>query len=226
MISLLYGGNTTASRNELNILKEAASGKEIICLDGAKINETELVQAIESESLFNNDKVIIIENLYSRKKAPFWKNALLKNSDKNIIIWENRDLPKSFLDLLPRNTKIKFFKLPVVLFKFLESLGKKDPALTFSLLNETLKKEQPELIFYMLTRHIRNLIIAKDENCLKSLGLSPWQLSRLTTSAKYFNMEKLISIYKKLLDVDIKNKSGLSPLDIRKQIEMIIVNYL
>ena len=67
--------------------------------------------------------------------------------------------------------------------------------LTF--LKQAIKKDSPEMVFYMLARRIRELIIALD---LGKEGLkgAPWQIGRLIHQAKNFTLEQLTSIYQRL----------------------------
>jgi DNA polymerase III, delta subunit. len=78
MIKLLHGDNQLESRNELNRLISGAESKELIRLDGEKTSLNEIVQALESSSLFGMEKLVIIENLFSRRQS---------KEKKEIIDW-------------------------------------------------------------------------------------------------------------------------------------------
>ena len=220
MLILLHGDNTIASRKELEFYKARAKGKEIIVLDGTKVDKTSLIQALESKSLLGEERLIIIESLLGGKRKPIFLDTLEENKNQEIILWERKEITKLTLEKLPKNIIIKLFKFEKILFKFLESIRPKNTKNLLFLYQETLKKEEPELIFYMLIRQIRNLILAKDGIS----QLSTWQTLRLTNQARYFTMEQLLDLYQKLLTIDIGQKTGSSPFSFKKTTELFLID--
>lgn len=225
MITLLHGENIVSSRKELDIYKAKAVGKEIVVLEGNKIDKTALIEALETKSLFQNDRLCIIESLFSSKKKLDFGDLLSKNSMEDIIIWEPKEISKTTLAKLPKNTITKLFKFEKVLFKFLESFRPNNIKVILSLFNDCLKNENPELIFFMMIRQFRNLLIAKDCGGHPNSEISGWQLSRLTNQAGYFTMGELLIKYKNLLEIDTGQKTGSSVFDLKKNIELFIVSF-
>lgn len=223
MITLLHGDNITASRKEIDSYKIAASGKEIVYLSGSTLTETDLIQALESNSLFGNNKLVIIENLLGGRKKLEFENILNSNQDKDIILWESKEIGKTIINKLPKSTNIKLFKIPTVIFKFLDSLTPLNIKYSLNLFHESLKTSEPEMVFFMMIRQFRNLLIIKDLGA--SPSLNPWQARNLTNQAKSFTMDKLMSIYQKLLQIDLENKTGASPFSLTRQIELLIINF-
>jgi len=63
MLTILYGDDQVASRNALNQNLDKSrqdEKKELIQLDGEKLQLQELKQALESRSLFGLDKLVLI----------------------------------------------------------------------------------------------------------------------------------------------------------------------
>ena len=90
---ILHGDNQVATRQKLSNQLKNFSGEKVT-LDGEKINITQLIQATESSSLFGQDKLIIIENLFSRRPSKE-KDALiekLKSLPENCIVWERKSI--------------------------------------------------------------------------------------------------------------------------------------
>ena len=224
MITLLHGDNIVASRKELDFYKAKAFAKEIIVLDGNKLDKTALIESLEAKSLFQNDRLIVIESLFSSRKKLDFGDLLSKNLMEDIIIWEPKEISKTTVGKLPKNTFTKLFKFEKTLFKLLESFRPNNINMTLTLFNDCLKSENPELIFFMMIRQFRNLLIAKDSEGHSNSEISGWQLSRLTSQAGYFTMIELINKYKKLLEIDIGQKTGSSVFDLKKNIELFIVN--
>ena len=65
MITLLHGDNIEASRLELTSIITKGKDKEIRTLDGKHLDENALIQAMESNSLFGINILVVIENLFT-----------------------------------------------------------------------------------------------------------------------------------------------------------------
>lgn len=226
MFTLLHGENINSSRNELNNIKEKNKTKEILILEGNKVNKTLLIESLETASLFDNQKLIILENLLSAKKKNDFSDILEKNLNREVVFWEGKEIGKTIINTLPKNTQVFLFKYPVIIFKFLESIYSGNSKQSLILFREVLRKEEVEMIFYLLVKQIRNLLLVNDSREEIHLNLAPWQINKLTTQLKYFTIEKLTSMYKELLQIDIKVKTGTSPFILQKQIELFIISNL
>ena len=94
---IIHGDNPVGSRDLLNqqISNYKQKGvKDIVKLDGKKTSLNQVIQSIESQSLFGTDRLVIIENLLTRPKSKD-KNEIisyLKNLDTSeIIIWNQKN---------------------------------------------------------------------------------------------------------------------------------------
>jgi hypothetical protein len=225
---LLHGEDQVKSRKYLSTLKnKAKKNKEILSLNGANVSLTELKQALEANSLFGHDKVVILENIFSARKSKR-KKQLIKYLNKespqiDLIIWEEVKVGKRALNKLPKSFQKKEFKISTVIFKFLESLQPGNNQNSLTLLKKSLSNNEPEKIFYMLVRQIRLLIIAKD---LGKPGLSGpgWIKNKLITQTKAFTKNQLLSVHSKLLNIDISIKRGKSLMPLQKQLELLTAN--
>jgi len=233
MFRIFHGDNIVASRKALFAAKEAAKNKEIVSLDGKKTSLTDLKQALEARSLFGQEKLVMVENLISLKHKNIktqeqireifdYLKSLSVNTD--LILWEGKQIDGRVLTPF-KNAKIQLFKTPAIIFKFLESIRPANQKITLSLLEDCAKTEPIELIFYMIVRQIRLLLLVKDLG-KKGVHLAPWQYYQLTKQADYFTMEKLKKIYRDLLKVDFKQKTGQLPFDLGKVIELLLVYWL
>ena len=91
---ILHGDNVVLSRNKLVDLIESFQG-ETLRYTGESLTLSELKQALESLSLFGLEKLVVIENLFSRRPSQEKENVLkyLKNEpSKNLIIWERKKI--------------------------------------------------------------------------------------------------------------------------------------
>jgi len=229
MFRIFHGDNIVASRKALFAAKEAAKNKEIVSLDGKKTSLTDLKQALEARSLFGQEKLVMVENLIATRNTQQATGQIFDylkslSSDTDLILWEKKQIDGRVLSRF-KNAKIQLFKTPAIIFKFLESIRPANQKITLSLLEDCAKTEPIELIFYMIVRQIRLLLLVKDLG-KKGVHLAPWQYYQLTKQADYFTMEKLKKIYRDLLKVDFKQKTGQLPFDLGKVIELLLVYWL
>lgn len=228
MLTLLHGDNIGSSRNALVSLKASFRGKEVRDLDGKSLDETSLTQAIESGSLFGNDWAVIIENLFGKitkqpKKIESLAKVLTRSAAAtHIILWENRELPASVIKSLGKDAKVQVFSYPKLLFQFLDGLRPNDSRRQVEIYQSLIQTEAPELVFSMIVRRVRQLIIVKDK--LKPDGMQSWQVSRLTNQAKLFTMDELLSMHKALFRMDSTIKTGASPFSLSELITQFIID--
>lgn len=226
MINLLHGDHHLKSRNFLQEKINAAKTKgfEIIKLvPGFKI--ADLKQALESQSLFGQERLVVLENVFSKKSPDQKKIIEYLFQDKinfpELLLWEEKEQRASTLKKVPHFWKIMVFKTPKLVFNFLDSLKNISPSHTLKLFSDCLKTESPEFIFYMLTRQIRLLILAQ-ENLLEKLA--PWQKTKYIKQSKKFRPELLLKIYKRLLKIDVFAKTGKTLLPLNYQLDLLILD--
>jgi len=220
---IFHGENTALSRQRLGQLVEKFKG-EIIKIEGEKLTLTELQQAVESQSFFETDKLVIIFKLFSRKPSKEKEKILAycrKENPQNLIVWEEKKIDGRVLAKF-RKAKIEFFGLPKIIYKFLDSLSPFNKKTSLLLFHQCLKNEAPERIFYFLCRHLEQLIIAADLG-KKGLGNLPkWKQEKLLRQAKAFGLKKLINLYQKLLAIDYQQKTGKSPFPLISSLDLLI----
>jgi DNA polymerase III delta subunit len=228
MIYLIHGDNTTASREEFHQLKAKMAGKEIRDLSGKSVDLAALTQALESGSMFGGDTAVFIDNLFGslglkiklcEQYAEIIRNA---GDSLDIVLWEEKEIGKTVQNGLGPKIINRMFKLPVLIFNFLDGIR---PDNVQSLLMQYQKLKETaasELIFAMIIRRFRQLVMLRDN--VMPEGLQEWQAARLTTQAEYFSMEQLTDLYQKLINIEYLIKSGLSPYNFDKQLELFLVD--
>jgi len=227
MLIILHGDNIVASRAELNRLKEAAKDKEIRDINGKNLDETSLRQAVESSSLFGDTLCIVIEQLFSNlgrkeKLIKLYASIIQEAAKQNeIILWEPKELGKTAISLFP-STSIKLFKLPAVIFEFLDALLPHNQKSLLTIFDGLVKTEAPELILYMIESRVRQLIQLKDG--VMPNKMSPWQQSRLTNQGKSFTMDKLLVMHQQLIDLEYSFKTGTAPFTLSQLIIQFILD--
>ncbi len=209
---IIHGDNQVASRQFLLDAKQAASKKdlEIISLEGSELTLGDLQQYVNSANLLGKTNCVVIEGFFSRRPSNDKKKIveyLEKNPNEEIIFWDGKDLGMQ-LKVFPA-TVIKKFDLPKTVFKFLDTFSLPD-------LSETLENTPAELVFSLLVSQVRKLIMVKQD----AIELPSWQLGKLKSQANKYPLEKLLKMHSSLLDIDYKNKTSATALDLGAGLEL------
>jgi hypothetical protein len=228
MLTLIHGDDTASSRNYLQSLKTKENTYELI--DGEKVDITDLTQIFEGGGLFEEKKTLFLEQFISKKKQTKEYESILsflskKAADNDIFIWEAKEIEKSHVTPF-KNHIVKLFTYPQTLFQFLDTIKPHNTSLLIKNFHTTLQTTEPEIIFFMLTRHIRILLMLKDEKDVQideTKRLAPWQKSKLTHQAKLFSMEKLLFLHEQLFTIDTGIKSGNMQLLLATAIDFFLL---
>jgi len=222
-IYIYHGEDNSTSRlsyiDHLKVLK--TKGYEIVPIIGKELTSELLETNLSSNSLFGNLRALAIENFFSLSKSKEREDLVEKISKykETIVFWEPKDLSKTVFAKSPFFT-FKNFKLPQVLFNFLDSIVPKKPKENLSMLQKTIEYIEEGYIFAMMARQIRLLILAKDK-CLDSM--LPWQSGKLYKQAENFEMKKLITIYNKILEIDYLEKTSQTPFSLFSQLQILMM---
>jgi len=227
MITIIHGDNIESSRNELTSIIASCKGKEIRRLDEKHLDETALIQAMESNSLFSTNVVVIIENLFTplgrktKRIKEFTKIIDDNTQSADCICWEPKELSKEVLSCFTSKIASKVFSIPKTIFIFLDTIKTNNAKTLLSMTDELFLVSAPELVWNMMISRMRQLIqIQSGETPAK---LQSWQVSRLTNQARSFTMDKLLKSYKNMLDMEYALKSGLSPFTFADMIKQWIL---
>lgn len=230
-MKILHGEDIVSSRNKLiKMISEAKLADwEIIEFSGKDISLTDIKQAMESQSLFGQQKMVVIDGMFSRQKSKAQKEIIeyliLGNFETSkLILWEPKQLTASQLKGFDKKG-IEEFKLPVVIFKFIDSISPASGRQNLQLFEEVLATQPEEMVFGMLIKRLRYLIVAKGAGSQGLSGfkeLRDWQMKRIISQANRFTTEQLIKLQEDLLSMDYGRKSGRSSLSLRVHLELIL----
>ena len=199
-IIVLHGDYTTKLYERLKKFIETAKKR------GWEILNDEISQ---TPSLFNIERLTIVRkyNLISRKDIP----NILKIPG-TLVIYNEGNIPQTFLRQLPKETKVEEFKLPKIIWNFLDNISVK-------LLHEVIKNEPVEFVFSVLSKRFRDLYWIQVSP--KNLPYQSWQLNRLKNQSKKFSLENLKEIINKLAEIDIKVKT--SKADLISELDLLLI---
>lgn len=228
MITIIHGDDISLSRRHFVDLR--AKSQDSVAIDGETTSLTDLTQKFEGGDLFGSSKSFFIENLFGKKKKgqeldsilSYLKEQTLHNT---ITVWEGRDLDKKQLSHFPHAT-VQLYKVPQTLFVFLDSLkpsGGKNSVLLFQ---KVLQTQEPEMVFYMIIRHMRILLALQDPTGSlidEVKRLAPWQSQKMQRQSKQFNSLQLTTLYKNLYTIEKQYKTGDLPTSLTTAIDILLL---
>lgn len=229
MITIIHGEDIVTSRKFY--IDERTKSEHTITFFGDNLNLTDLVQAIESNTLFNDaSKEIFIEDFFSKKQSKEFNNIvsfLQKQSrDVNIKIWESKELSKKQLNSF-KGHQIKLFSLSKPLFLFLNELRPGNNKNVIYLFHKTLESVEAELVFYMIIRQFRLFLAifknSQDNQIVEIRNMQPWQKARLQKQASFFTEVQLKNIFNKICNIEISQKTGTSILSLPQAIDFLLL---
>lgn len=216
MLTVIHGSDTAASRKYF--FDEKQRFPDALLLDADKVNLTDLAQIFEGGGLFGESKFIFIEQYITKKK----KNAdykdiiayLEKNADEHTIyLWEGKELEPSTQKTF-KKALVRPFKLPQTLFAFLDAIKPGNGKALISLFHQTIENTETEMVFFMLVRHFRFLLVLQDRSHPVDIEIdelrrmAPWQKTKLEKQAALFTEEHLKTLYLNLYSIEKGQKTG------------------
>lgn len=228
-VIVIHGNNTLYSRQKLNtLIMQAKVASEIIRLSGNNLSLNDFIQAVNSQPFFKKEKLVVIENFFSRpdckEKEEIFLYVQRKTLFSQLIFWEKNALSPKILNKIPSSWKVEGYNASLQVFKFLDNFRPQNIKNHLNFLISALKKESEQLIFILFCYRIRDLIIALTlgEKGLK--GKAFWQQKKLIMQAHYFSLEQLKKIYQRLLFFDIRNKKGENLLSLSDQLIFLVAD--
>lgn len=172
----------------------------------------------ETPSLFGTQRLIIIRDYKLLGKKELKKISVLEGT---LVIYHAGLIPQAFIKSLPPATKTEKFDLPKMLFVFLESLSPRNELRSLKLLHDLSKNTPIELVFFMTSRHFRDLYwVLTDQSAITPA----WRASKLKSQANKFGAERLKILIGRLSEIDIEAKTGIS--DLTSALDLFIIKNL
>ncbi|MDO8503111.1 MAG: hypothetical protein Q7S60_00290 [bacterium] len=219
---ILHGENQVQSRKALSeIVRQAKKdGWEISRLSGEGLDKSKLLTAVRSQALFGGGHLVVVENFFANNKNAKKIIQEIPLENGTLVFWEGKALSKTATYGVEKNFEILEFKIPVSVFKFLDSLMPSNTRVALKFLQQAVKDDSADFILLMIARQVRLLIWAKLDP--ETLKLAPWQKSRIIEQAKEWDKDKLLSFHTQLLDLDRANKRSRLPEDLSASLDLLV----
>lgn len=227
MILLLHGDNTVASQGKIDQLRLDVPKEQYYPYEAKSLAIETLVQTLSSSSLFGPEKKLVVIN------NPLGNKTILEqipapSEEITLVFCEQKKLTpsqiKSFKSQFSSLTDLEF-KSDNAIFTFVESIKPGDLR-SVDILEKQLGNEAAEVIFTMLVRQFRLLLLSRNNS--KSgpddwQKLSSWQLGKISSQAKAFSPEQLRKAYVELEKLDYQNKTGQLPYSLMEGIKFFLI---
>ncbi len=228
MITIIHGTDIASSRKTFLDLKDKE--KDALLINGQNVTLTELLQYFEGGELFANPKSFFIEQLLSKRKKSKELDqiiALLNTSsaENNIFLWEEKEITPTSLKSFKNNTD-RVYKLPQMLFQFLEGIKPRNSKQLIKLFHETIANADTEMVFFMMVRQVRLLmgIMEFTQDPIDEIKkMAPWQKGKLQKQADAFEMEELKKLYSKLFNIEKGMKTGTLAASLSSTIDFLLL---
>lgn len=232
MIHIFCGEDSVSSRKQYltEIEKQKKAGVEVLSISPNQI--IDLNKGLGNNlSLFSSTQVYVVEGL---EKAGFRKStkakkdsiyeAIIKlSTDKSIEVldWEE-DKPSRILKLKDL-AKVTESKPAQSVFKLLDLCIPKNKVVFITTLREILQTQAEMLVFVLLFRHIRQLLLIRSGEDIK---IPPWQKYKIQSQAHKWESEALLHFYEGLIRIELSTKSSENAYGIGKSLEILACHYL
>ena len=205
-IFLIHGDDSEKSYLRLYKFAEEAKKRswEVVYLDESPIP---IKENISSGSLFVNTRFFIHRNIKKLSKNDLiFLKKYVTDYDGNLILFSDTAVSSQVVKSLPKDTKIEEFKLPVIIWKFLDTIYPGNTKTVLTTMHKILEKEPAEKLLGLLSWHLRDLYWAKKDP--NSFATQSWRLSKLKAQAVKFEARKLENLINDFALIDVKSKTS------------------
>lgn len=204
---LLHGSATSASRKKLFQLKEQFNADNVLIFE-EKTNLQEMLVNLQSQSLFDGERLVIIEN----PPADFTLDFLTLNDALTCILWFDHEID---VKLWPGFEALLFPEgKEVSVFPFLDYLALKDKRAFLEM--EKLKTNGFDIHYFItMVFYLLRSFIVTPKNAPEFVR------KKLIRQRAGFSPADIKNLYKDLLEIDFKIKKGYLE---KSQAEFLLVN--
>ena len=218
----MHGDDTQKSYTRLRKFIDVAKERswEVNYIDESSQSFEEILSA---SSLFGNERFFILKDVKKlSKKEYLWLSKKEVDLSGNLIIYNEGPLNAATLKSFPKGTKVEEYKLPVLLWNFLDNLVPGKGEYSVRSLHKILERQPVEFVFSLISKHIRDLYWVKVD--ATGTGFPFWKINKLKSQASKFDtpsLQKLISVLS-AIDIDVKT----SKADLISELDLVLLKHL
>jgi hypothetical protein len=228
MLTIICGEDVVAAREYFSKLRHDLEAGNLSIQDVDPVTIKDEISKNDTVLNLFSDKVIYftsgLNGYISRggRTTPEYIEQISQSKELEVYDWEPG---KSSRDLrLAKYGTVKEFKPQKNIFHLLDACypGNRQGFLT--LLQTVAQSSDDMLIFTLLSRHMRALLLSK----YGEFGprVQPWQRGKIQSQAKYWQDEKLAGFYEGMTRIDVSLKTSGTPYTLKESLDILACYYL
>jgi len=222
-IFIIHGEDTTKSYERFRTFIKTAKNQGLGLFDVSENQKFGLIEIVSAASLFEKERLIVVYGSSNIKPEDLkWLIKSYKKFSSNLIIYEPAKISSVLLNKFPKERVIEEYKIPKIIFTFLESFYPGNARASLRLFHELINYEPAELVFAVFSKHLRDLYWVKAG--FNSLPYPSWRKAKLLSQSKKFKISQLSDLIKNLAKIDISVKT--SQTNIADSLDLLILNEL
>lgn len=223
-IIVLHGDNEPKLNERLVKYIEHAKAKNWLIDRFNQETKINFAEYLSAGVLFEQERLFIVDEAGTlSSKDLTWLTKNNPSLSGFLVLISQGFLNEKIKGGLPKDVKYEEFKLPRLIFNFLDSFYPGNITNALKFLKEIEKNEPVEFIFSLLSRHVRDLYWIGFAGEPYPYAES-WRIGKIRSQAKKFKEAKLKHIIKRLAKADILAKS--SQEDLSDLLDQIIITSL
>ncbi len=220
MIKVVCGEDFVASREHFLKLKKDYQSQGYEILEGSAENFFDLISKADySSTLFAQKRAFFFSNLLKklRRKKEF-KKALERFASGEDILVIHEQMDKYELGKALPGAEVLNFRFSKNIWKLLDSFvpGRRQEFL--EIFGQVSKHQPEQLIFHLLYKRLRELILIKKGASLPS---PVWLRRKLERQAAFWDEQKLFSFLEHFAKIDRQIKTSATPFSLKDLLEII-----
>jgi len=221
-IIILHGDDIEKSYSRLKKFIDVAHSRswEVSYIDES---DRKIEEILSASSLFGSEQFFILKDIkLLGKKEISWLKKKTSELSGNLIIYHDGSLSAGILKSFPDEAKIEEFKLPVLLWNFLDNIVPGRGDYSVRMLHKILEKHPVEFVFSLIAKHLRDLYWVKSG--VSSAGFPFWKINKLKSQASSFSSEKLKFLIDLMARIDYDVKT--SKADLTSELDLLLIKHL
>ncbi|HLE48664.1 MAG TPA: hypothetical protein VI819_01395 [Patescibacteria group bacterium] len=219
---LIHGDDIEKSYHRKNVMISAAKKRGWDIVSVSK-NGTGFKNAVTNPLLFSADRLIYVDKFsdLTEKDLAFLK-SYEKKLDATVLFFNEGLLSAVKIKSLPKSVKIEKYDLPVLLWKFLDSIYPGNLKYSLKLFNDLAAVTAPEFVFSLMAKLFRDLYWVSFQG--STIPYPPWRIGKISSQAKKFDKNEVEKIIEEMSEIDIKVKT--SRANLKESIDLLLIKHL
>ena len=204
---LVTGSDIISARRKFLDIKKSFNGANFVEVDLSSITSVELAEKLQLNDMFSQTVFVFVN--FSLTNAQTWdvvdkylneKPAIFEAVGKKIGRIPAKIKKKLQIASIDNRTEI---------FNLLSAVTPAQKQTFQKLLDRNLSDTPEQVVMVMIQNRIRDMIVVLTSP--ESFKGQDWQRTQMSSQAKAFGLTQLIKLYRRLLTIEIREKSSLNP---------------